>query len=338
MQINRLILFLLFVLLPSISFSESLGEVKTIDNDAHLILDGMHQPKQIIKVKIYNTKYENDEYYAFLETDEAGKYELRKSDIDISRLRDGNIVFEVSTNEEEKSIDIANFTKILDKGLLLKLSAKAAGEFISDGYVNSYEASTYILEGETESNIKELYITISDEKNSTKISYTLSDINLDENATFKIEDVNLSKLEDGKIKIEASGVDIAGNSSQTSFELIKDTVVEKPILLKKIKNNNLSNVLNKKILVASGTSEPEAVIYFEFSQDEVIVNESVTANEKGEWELLGADLDISVFKNNPVNVSIYQIDIAYNKSESYEYINDKYKRPIFPLVPIEIDP
>ena len=338
MQINRLILFLLFVLLPSSLFGGSLGEVKTIDNDAHLILTGVSRnPTQIIKVKIYNTKYENDEYYAFVKTDEAGKFEVSKSDIDISRLKDGLITFEVSTNEEGNSVEIASFTKILDKGLLLKLFSRSADEFEDDGYVNSYEAATYVLYGETESNIKELQISISD-SNSSTMSFTLADAILDENATFKIENIDLNKLRDGKLKVVANALDIAGNRVKVEFDLIKDTVVEQPILLKKIKNNNLSNVLNRKILVASGTSEANAVIYFEFTQDEVIVNESVNANEKGEWELLGADLDVSVFKNKPVNVSIYQIDVAYNKSEAFKYINQKFKRPIFPLTPIAIDP
>ena len=62
------------------------------------------------------------------------------------------------------------------------------------------------------------------------------------------------------------------------------------------------------------------------------------ANDAGEWELLGGDLDISIFENADVDVSVYQVDVALNKSEPLTYLNQKFKRPIFPLVPIAIDP
>ena len=332
MQISRLILFLILVF----SVSSLLGS-QTIDNDAKLILEGQSQANQIIKIKVYNANYTDDEYFSFIQSDAAGKYELTKSDIDLSRLKDGVIVFELSTNEEELSQEIATFRKTLDKGLLLKISLRSADEFVGDKYINRIEESNFVLEGETETNIKELYITLSDE-NSTQLSYTLDDVSVDENGLFKIEGIDFSNLVDGKINILASGIDVAGNKVEVSLELIKDTIVLEPKLVKKIKNNNLSNVLNKKILVASGTAEANAVIYFEFRQNDVIVNESVIANSDGSWELLGADLDVSVFENSRVNVAIYQIDEAYNKSDVYEYTNEKFKRPIFPIVPIEIDP
>ena len=337
MQITRLILFLLFVLLSSVSLSASDEEFRTIDNDAHLILEGEYQSSQIIKVKIYNTKYENDEHYAFLMTDEAGKYELTKADIDIARLKDGTIVFEVSTNEEENSVDIKNFTLILDKGLTLSVDTRSSSEYKGDGIVNSYEVNDYVIYGETETNIKDFKLVIRD-TNGSSVSYTLADLDIDEEGVFKIQNVDLSSLIDGDLELEANGVDIAGNTAQVKLNILKDTIVAEPILLKRIKNNNLSNVLNRKILVASGTSEPNAKIVFTFYQGEVEVIESVMANDNGEWELLGGDLDVSVFKNADVNVEIYQVDVALNKSEAFEYVNQKFKRPIFPLSPIAIDP
>lgn len=337
MQITRLILFLLFVSLCSVMLSASDAGLNTIDNDANLILEGSAQPNQIIKVKIYNTKYVNDEYYAFLMSDEAGKYQLTRADIDISHINDGTIVFEVSTNEEELSKSIANFNLILDKGLTLKVNAKNSSEYESDGFVNSYEVLNYVVYGETETNIKDFNLVIRD-VNGSSVSFTLADLDIDEEGIFKIENIDLSSLIDGNLTLEANGVDIAGNTVQVMLNILKDTIVAQPILLKRIKNNNLSNVVNRKILVASGTSEPNANIYFTFYQGEVEVIESIVANDNGEWELLGGDLDISVFKNADVNVEIYQVDVALNKSEAIEYINQKFKRPIFPLDPIEIDP
>lgn len=328
--------------MPIVSFSADkpvvVPKITTIDNDAELILSGKSQfSHKILKLKIYNEKYPDDIYYAFIKSDEAGDYQLTKLDIDIKRLKDGLIVFEISTNEQENSKPVLNLSKKLDKGLLLKINERSADESVSDGYVNSYEVSNYVIEGETESNIKALTLSITD-KNNTSLTYTLEDISLDDEAKFRLENIDLTNLLDGKLTIKAKGVDIAGNKAEVELSLVKDTDVAKVKLLKKIKNNNLSNVLNKKILVASGTSEPKASIYFEFTQDDVVVNKSVVANEKGEWELLGADLDVSVFQNKKVKVSIFQVDIAYNKSEAIFYANEKFKRPIFPIVPIPIDP
>ena len=337
MQIKRLILLLLFVLLPVHLLGEALAKLNTIDNDAPIILQGQYQADKIIKVKIYNTKYAGDAYFAFLMTDEAGKYQLTQADIDITRIKDGELVFEVSTNEEQKSQNIKTFHLILDKGLMLTLSSRSATELKDDGYINSYEVYDYEVYGETETNIKEFTLIISDE-NGTTIKYTLADLNIDENGVYHIKDIDLSSLQDGNITFHASGVDIAGNKAQVSHSVIKDTFVAKPVLLKVIKNNNLSNVVNKKILVASGKAEPNAKIFFNFSQGEVFLEESIVANDAGEWELLGGDLDISVFENADVDVSVYQADVARNKSEPLTYINQKFKRPIFPLLPIAIDP
>ena len=341
MQINRLIIFLLFVFLPMGIWAEddaniSAETLDTIDNKAELILEGVASPDQIIKIKIYNTEDASDVYYAFVMSDEKGRYQLSKGDIDITRLNDGKLVFDVSTNEEEQSVAIATFKKQLDKGLKLKIVSKNPYEYKSDNIINSYELGDYTIEGETELNIKELNITISDSA-SKSISYTLADINITEEGTFVIEDIDLSPLKDGELIFLAVGVDEAGNKTEVKELVLKDTIVKKPVLLKRIKNNNLSNVLNKKILVASGRSEPHAKIFFKFSQDDVVVEESVVANDKGEWEILGADLDVSVFKNRSVFVEIYQVDVAQNISKVYIYRNEKFKRPIFPITPIPID-
>ncbi len=328
---------MLFVLLPSFLLSESLAELDTIDNDAPVILQGQYQADKIIKVKIYNTKYADDEYFAFLMTDETGKYQLTQADIDLARIKDGELVFEVSTNEEEKSKDIKTFHLILDKGLTLTLSSRNSTELKDDGFINSYEVYDYEVHGETETNIKEFTLRISDE-NGTTIKYTLADLDIDEYGVYDIKNIDLSTLQDGNITFHAIGVDIAGNEAEVTHSVLKDTIVAKPILLKVIKNNNLSNVVNRKILVASGSSEPNAKIFFKFSQGDVFLQESIMANDAGEWELLGGDLDISIFENADVDVSVYQVDVALNKSEPLTYLNQKFKRPIFPLVPIAIDP
>ncbi|MCW8838786.1 MAG: hypothetical protein OQK11_08805, partial [Thiovulaceae bacterium] len=337
MQINKLIIFLLFVLLPIGLLAE--GEditLGTIDNKAHLILEGVSDSEQIIKVKVYNTENIDDIYYAFVMSDENGKYKLTKDDIDLTRLADGKIIFDISTNEEESSVAIDKITKLLDKGLKLNIISKSPYEYKSDNIVNSYEASQYAIEGETESNIKELSISIMDSQ-SNEIKYALDDIVINEDGSFLIKDIDLSKLKDGNLVILAVGVDDAANKTEIKQVILKDTIVDKPVLLKRIKNNNLSNVLNKKILVASGTSEANAKIYFKFYQDDVVVEETVVANKNGEWEILGADLDVSVFKNRSVFVEIYQEDVALNKSDIFRYKNEKFKRPIFPINPIPID-
>ncbi len=337
MQINRLILFLLFVVFPGYLFSQNIELLETIDNDADTVLSGSFEPKQIIKVKIYNTKYKNDAYFSFLETDSFGNFTLTQNDISLEKIKDGIVVFEVSTNKEELSSSILNISKILDKGLLLKISSRGAYEYTSDNIINAAEMLSYVIEGETENNIKEMSIVISD-SNSSSIKYELADLTIDENGKFELNNIDLSSLSDGKITIVASGVDIAGNRAKDEQELLKDSLVEAPVLLKKVKNNNLSNNVNRKILIASGTSEPLATIHFRFTQDEVVVEESVAASKEGTWEFLGADLDISVFKNKKVDVEIYQVDVAKNRSTVFKYFNNKFKRPIFPLVPLPIDP
>ena len=337
MQVNRLIIFLLLLLFPIGVLAENISRpISTIDNKAHLILDGYADANQIIKVKIYNKDDVDDIYYAYILTDEDGKYQLTKGDIDLTRLKDGELSFEISTNEEQNSIAIVDVVKYLDKGLKLKIASKSPYEYKSDDIVNSYEVKTYTISGETELNIQELSIVISDFK-STKISYTLKDVNLSEDGSFAIMDIDLSKLRDGNLTISAYGVDNAGNKTEIKQTILKDTIVAKPVLLKRIKNNNLSNVLNKKILVAYGTSEPNAKVYFKFYQGDIVVKESVVANDKGQWEILGGDLDVSVFKNRKVFVQIYQEDVALNKSRIFKYTNEKFKRPIFPIVPIPID-
>lgn len=338
MQINRLIIFLLFVLLPvGVWAEDSNTTISTIDNKANIILEGISTtPNQIIKVKIHNVKDISDLYYAFVMSDENAKFQLTKSDIDITRLKDGELVFDISTNEEEFSKTISSVNMYLDKGLKLKISSKSPYEYKSDNIVNLKESRDYMIVGETESNIKSLNISVKDSI-SRSINYTLKDIDINKDGSFAIKGIDLSKLKDGKLQFKAIGIDEAGNKTEYEEIVLKDTKVKKPVLLKRIKNNNLSNVVNRKILVASGNSEANAKIFFKFLQGDVVVKESVVANDEGKWELLGGDLDISVFENRTVHVEIYQEDVAGNRSAVFRYENKKFKRPIFPIVPIPID-
>ena len=338
MQINRLIIFLLFVLLPIGIWANNdvNASLKTIDNKSNLILQGQAEPNQIIKIKIHNTTNVSDVYYAFVMSDKNGNYQLTQGDIDLSRLQDGELLFDISTNEEELSVPLSRITQNLDKGLSLTIESKNPYEYKSDNMINGYEVRTYSIKGQTESNIKVLNIEIKDNEHNS-IRYAIDDINISNTGQFVIENIDLSNLVDGDVLFLATGIDEAGNKTQITQKVLKDTNVAKPILLKRIKNNNLSNVLNKKILVASGRSEPNAHVFFKFSQDGVVVEESVMANENGDWEILGGDLDVSVFKNRSVYVEIYQIDVALNRSNIFQYKNEKFKRPIFPITPIAID-
>lgn len=312
-------------------------EINTIDNSKNLIFEGKYEALETIKVKIYNTQYKDDFYNVFIKTDQYGVYRLTQNDIDIQALIDGKIAFELSTNKEEKSKSIVNIYKFLDKNLELSLSLKASMGELNDNIVNNEESKSYIIEGVTESNLRELRIVLSD-INDNRTMYTMDDISLDQNGKFRIKNIDLSGLKDGMITVKSIGYDIADNKAETLHSMLKDTIVSKPILLKNIKNNNLSNIVNKKILVASGTSEPFSTIEFRFKQKSIFVVETIVANKNGEWELLGGDLNLDVFKNGKINVSIYQIDVAKNKSKALEYINEKFPIPIFPLVPEAIDP
>lgn len=334
MQINKFIILLLFLLPFSVYASAGF---QTIDNKSALILKGTFSPLEIIKVKIYNENTPQNLYFSFIKTDLDGVYTLTNQDINLSKIKDGNIIFEIMSNNENNPTLITTKTLILDKGLLLNIHLHSANKTQENPIINSYEMYNFILEGETEHNLKDLTITISDSNNNT-LTYEYNDIFLNNNAFFTISNIDLSSLEDGNITVIAKGIDIAGNKTTKTLQLLKDSVVIKPLVLKIIKNNNLSNVVNKNILIASGTAEPLSIIKFTFTQGHVIVQESVFADENGKWELVGGDLDVSVFKNKDVKVSVLQQDVAKNISKKYTYVNKKFKRPIFPITPLPIDP
>jgi len=329
MQLKKLILFVLLL------FASHSLSAQTIDNNEKVILEGTFAPLTIIKVKIYNNAYEDDIYYAFLESDSSGKWQLTQDDIDLKRVKDGELTFEVNANDEAITESYI-FSRSLDKGLLLKISVSNGNEYSGDGYINADEEMSVFIDGETETNVININLKISDENNES-ITFSSQDITIDSNGYFRLENIDVSLLSDGKLKFVVNASDDVGNSASYSVDIVKDTLITKPMLLKRIKNNNLSNVVNKKILVASGTAEALATVYIMFTQDYVEVTESVQADESGNWELLGGDLDISVFESKDIKVTIYQEDLALNSSQSAEYTFKKFKKPIFPIVPLPID-
>ncbi|SFV75277.1 High-affnity carbon uptake protein Hat/HatR [hydrothermal vent metagenome] len=302
-----------------------------------LILEGKTTPLTILKIKVWSQVAKDDIYYAFIKSDINGKYQLTKQDIDLAKLQDGKLTFVVQKNSEKDSSLVQTYTKTLDKGLALEVKIRGYGAYANDNFINAFEQKHLNIIVTTEPNIKDIVFILEDEKKHT-LKFQKEHIVLDTNQTFTLQNIDISSLDDSNITLKVQAEDVFGNQTLKKLTFIKDTKVKKVKLLKYIKNNNLSNVVNKKILVASGKAEPNATIYLTFKQQKVKVTEEVIADKNGYWELLGGDVDITLFKNGKIQLSIYQVDEAKNKSQKIFHILKKFKKPIFPISPIPIDP
>lgn len=299
----------------------------TISLKTDVVSSGTYKPDTVLKVTYSDDK---NSYLTFIKTDMNGNWVLHAKDIyNLEILKDGDVRFDVTDKKTGKNV--STFSKNLDKGLELYVEILGRGETVSDGFLNRFEVDNVTINLYTEENIKELNLTIED-ANKTKQTFTLDDFQND-----TITGVDFSKFQDGVLYIEATAQDSVGNKATYQAQIIKDTQIIAPKLTKRIKNNNLNNVVNKKIIVAQGLAEPFADVYFSFKQNDVEINESVVADEKGRWQLLGSDLDVSQFENGTVEAFIYQIDLAKNKSRVLQEKFLKFKRPIFPLTPLPID-
>ncbi len=331
MQLKKLLLFLLFL------FTSHSLSAQVIDNSAKVILKGTFKPLTILEIKVHNQAYPHDIHYAFIESDGEGKWVLNKEDIELSKIQDGEVIFDVGANNNPAIIEHYSFVRTLDKGLLLEVSILSDNEYNQGNYINVHQMNSLSIHAKTETNIKNINLEIRDTQNNT-LSFTQQDIYVDEKGEFTLSGIDISHFVDGEVSFSIKADDTIGNRAEVLLTMIKDSIVEKIVLLKRIKNNNLSNVVNKKILVASGSGEAFATVYIEFNQGKVKIVESVEADKDGTWELLGGDLDITIFESSDVFVNIYQKDLANNKSQLMSYIFKKFKKPIFPITPLLIDP
>ena len=310
---------------------------KRVIKKSHELLEGQSKANTILEVKLFNAIVEDDIYFTFIKTDSNGTYKLMEDDIKFPYLKDGNIKVIVKENDENASSKSESFDVLLDTGLYLTMELSDNAD--NNVFVNLSEAKNIKISIATETNIKNIELKISDDfNNSIKIDEQKILLNTD--GTFVLDNFDISKFRDGNISFELNATDILGNKNYVKKVLVKDTLTKKVILEKRIKNNNLSNVVNKKILVASGKAEPFSEIFIRLYQDDKKATkiEKVISDKSGYWELLGGDLDISIFKKGKIKVSIYQIDRAKNVGEKSFYTFKKFKKPIFPITPLAIDP
>jgi hypothetical protein len=322
------IIYILLFLIGSVVWANS-----KINTKIEEIYSGSyHKSNKILKVNYYNTANKDNIYTTFIKTDDNGNWKLLQKDLELKKLQDGDIVFEIYQHDNNSFV--TKFDKSLDKGLKLKIDLYISPYEVNDEYINKEEVETLYIRLQSEANLKQLEITLTD-KNSTTKTFTLADF--DSKTDGYTKKFSLADFAEGKIVLSAKGVDELSNETNIKKVYIKDTVATLPVITAKIKNNNLMNVVNKKIIVAKGKAEPFGTLYFRFKQNEIVVDEVIQADKNGDWELVGGDLDVSVFENGDVEVTLYQVDLAKNKSRVIRYINKKFKRPIFPLTPIHID-
>jgi len=276
-----------------------------------------------------------------------GTWEVKRSDIS-KQLDDGDYDIFVST------IDIMdNKSEITTKkglhrdrtihGDIQLLDGSSLAD--KDGIINLQELQTAYIAGniDTDSVIKRISIYEKEHiKNSINIDPATVSINNDGNFTIRNIKTDLQSLPDGIIVIKLVATDKNNNLLSVSNEIQKDTIPPKPpVVLEKVKNDNMIYGKVPNLLVFSGSAEVDSTIeaiLFNTKYPKLKTMAKTKTPPSGKWTFSGRDFDIVNLKDGMIQADLIQIDKAGNKSEIITVMTKKERPPVFPKKVVPIPP
>ncbi|WP_411991313.1 hypothetical protein [Agarivorans sp. DSG3-1] len=138
------------------------------------------------------------------------------NNVDLSSLAEGTLSITANTLDIAGNIATANSSIVKDT--LAEINANVDGQ--GDNYINAVEAPTTRLFGEL-NNVEEgqLVTVVVTDSNGDQLTLETQVIN----GVWELASTDLSSLLDGQLTLEASTTDIAGNITNASSSIVKDT-------------------------------------------------------------------------------------------------------------------
>ena len=132
-------------------------------------------------------------------------------------------------------------------------------------------------------------------------------------------EITIASLAAGNYAMQYSVMDIANNASSLSSptNITIDLSTSVPLIDLPIEGDGIVNLAEDQDVFISGAAEAYATVVLTI--DDVVnspVQVAVTANETGQWSLLGVEADISLLDDGPVAISAASTDVAGNSAFS----------------------
>lgn len=263
-------------------------------NETEFRINGTAEP--LIQIEMIITDGVMNETYRFM-SDGVGKFEQF---IDMSEFEDGEISISFSGSDKAGNRNKLKTISLIKDTVIEKITLDKISDYINRS--NQYE---FLVSGESTEEGATITASVSD--STTEFIATA----IVENGKFLLP-MDLSSLEDGPITIEFSQKNIYRNERVLgSITLVKDTVVENPIIAK----SGVYNQGNQLIFALNGSAEANADVTITFydQNGHVILSQNTKANQKGFYSF-----SFPVNRNEFAQIErteITQTDSAGNVSE-----------------------
>ncbi|MGB7251501.1 MAG: Ig-like domain-containing protein, partial [Phormidesmis sp.] len=278
---------------------------------ADVLIEGTAEPDSVVDVTF--TDGDGNTVTAQVPTDNAGDWSLAGSEVDISPLSDGPIDVAATATDaagNESPAGSTTFTKDTTTPAVPTFEGLVEG----DDVINGVEQADVLLEGTAEPD-SVVDVTFTDGAGNTVTAQVPTD-----NAgdwTLLGNEADLSALDDGPITVEATATDPVGNVSPVATTTVtKDaTVPTAPIVVTPIEGDDVIGGAEQADVLIEGTAEPDSVVDVTFTDAAGnTVTEQVTADNAGNWSLIGSEADISPLNDGVVTIEATATDAAGNVS------------------------
>ena len=291
-----------------------------------------------LDIEIIFIQNKNERIIINTKSNENGDWYIFKAAI-IKRLDDG--IYNIFVSSKDK---LGNKSQIASKKNLLKDTLINGtieileGSLITspDKIINIKELQTFYISGkiDLDAKIDKIFIfNTNDEKN--KINIDPKKIKIDKNGNFKIvnKHINLNKLEDGELVVKLIAQDQHKNILSIQNKISKDTTPPAlPIILTRVKNDNMIYGRVPNLLVCSGSAEVDSKIeatLFNIKYPKLKTIAKTTTPASSQWTFSGKDFDIGNLKDGTIKSILIQIDKAGNRSKALVNITKKERPLIF---------
>lgn len=218
--------------------------------------------------------------------------------VDTTTLAEGDLIVAVTQT------DLAGNTSVEGTAAVVKDTVANAPVITNTNYVNLSNYQAYDVIGTVEPN-SSVNVSVTDGTNTVSGTAT-ADINGDFVVTVNTDD-GTTILAEGTLTIEATQVDVAGNSSLIgSANVTKDVTAPSAAV---VSNTEYIDASNQTSYEVYGTAEANAVIDITLTDGVNTVTNQVNADGSGIYTAL---LDVSTLAEGSVTIDATQTDVAGN--------------------------
>ncbi|MFA0087213.1 RTX toxin [Vibrio sp. 10N.261.51.F12] len=300
-----------FIVVQFVGFGDGYLNASEVEQETIIGLTKNIEAGQLVTLQIEDS--EGSTITLTTSVTESGAFAI--SDLDLSNLAEGAL--SINANTVDLAGNPATWSDSIVKDTLADINVSIDGQ--GDEYLNATESLAATISGLTQNVEAGQTVTIVVTDIAGRSLSTSAIVESD--GGYTVSDLDLTNLVDGVLKVEANVSDIAGNESNSSDQIVKDTKASIVVSFDGFGDEELSKVEVDAARLFGQTSNIEAGQAINLVVSDIDGNELVfttTIASDGSYEL--NDLDFSGFNEGLLTVDATTTDIAGNPASSTDSI------------------